>query len=105
VGRGWAFSASLFEEQAIPRGRCPSRHGSSWQEDESYYFYVSGVSYSLMIGGGIDPNMKALRFNQATVKPVFVGDDWADQAVAVLKRASVGTVPSPKLKDGLKPKT
>jgi hypothetical protein len=73
-------------------------------EDEKYYFYVSGVYYCLMIGGGINANMKALGFNQPVAKPVFVGDDWGDQALDIMKRLAHGITPSPKLKEGLKPK-
>ena len=73
-------------------------------EDEKYYFYVSGVYYCLLVGTGIDTNMKALGFNQPVAKPVFVGAEWADQALSIMKRLAHGTTPSPKLKEGLKPK-
>ncbi len=73
-------------------------------EEEKYYFYVSGVYYCLLIGAGIDTNMKALGFNQPAAKPIFVGDEWADQALGIMKRLAQGTTPSPKLKEGLTPK-
>lgn len=74
------------------------------KEDEKYYFYVSGVYYCLMIGAGIDTSMKAMGFNQPLVKPVLVGDEWADQALGIMKGLADGITPSPKLKDGMKPR-
>jgi hypothetical protein len=73
-------------------------------EDEKYYFYVSGVYYCLMVGAGIDTSMKALGFNQPLVKPVLVGDEWAEQALGIMKGLAHGITPSPKLKEVLKPR-
>jgi hypothetical protein len=73
-------------------------------EDERYYFHVSGVYYCLMIGTGIDANMKKLAFNQPVARPVFVGEEWAAQALGIMKHLAHGITPSPKLKEGLKPK-
>lgn len=73
-------------------------------EEERYYFHVPGVYYCLLIGTGIDTGMKTVAFNQPVVKPVFVGDEWADQALGIMKHLARGITPSPKLKQGLKPK-
>jgi hypothetical protein len=74
-------------------------------EDKKYYFYVSGVYYCLTTGAGIDSNLKAIAFNQSVAKPIFVGEEWGFQALGIIKNLANGVVPSPKLKDGLKPKS
>jgi hypothetical protein len=82
----------------------PIQMGVQGTEDERYYFHVSGVQYLLLIGVGIDPGMKTVAFNQTVLKPVFVGDEWAAQALDIMKRLARGVTPSSKLKEGLKPK-
>ena len=82
----------------------PIQMGVQGKEDERYFFHVSGVQYLLLIGAGIDPGIKTIAFNQPVAKPVFVGDEWATQALDILKHLSKGVTPSPKLQEGLKPK-
>jgi hypothetical protein len=74
-------------------------------EDKKYYFYVSGVYYCLTTGAGIDSNLKAIAFNQSVAKPIFVGEEWGFQALEIMKNLANGVARSPKLKDGLKPKS
>jgi hypothetical protein len=71
---------------------------------QKHYFYVSGVYYFLLIGVGTDSTMKAIGFNQPAAKPIFVGDEWADQALGIMKRLAHDATASPELKEGLKPK-
>ncbi|MGB8476678.1 MAG: hypothetical protein WCE61_21560 [Candidatus Acidiferrum sp.] len=82
----------------------PIGMGPESGEDERYYFYVNGVYYCLMIGSAIYPTMRSLSFHQSAAKPVFVGDEWADQALAIAKQLSKGAPASPKLREGLKPR-
>lgn len=74
-------------------------------EDERYYFYVSGVYYCLLVGASIDQKMRALAFNNSdVVRPILVGEEWAAQALGIMRNLVEGVAVSPKLKEGLKPK-
>lgn len=72
-------------------------------EEERYYFYVSGVYYCLLVGSALDQSMKALAFNKSrAMRPILVGDEWADQALGIMRNLTQGVPASPKLKQGLK---
>jgi hypothetical protein len=73
-------------------------------EEERFYFYVNSVFYCLIMGPAIYPTMRALSFHQSAAKPVFVGDEWADQALTIANKLFKGVPASPKLKEGLKPR-
>lgn len=84
----------------------PLRMQPNGTEDERYYFYVSGVCYCLLVGNSIDQKMKALAFNNSgAMRPVLVGNEWAEQALEIIRGLVQGVAVSPELKESLKPRS
>jgi hypothetical protein len=74
-------------------------------EELRYYFHVPGIYYCLIVGNTIDEKMNMLAFNRVGgTRPVLVSDDWAQQALNIIRDLAAGVSPSPKLKEGLKPR-